>query len=425
MPQTLFTNVQVLDGSGSEPFPGQVLVQGNRIKAVAPASETVAHDNAEVIDGGGATLMPGLVESHAHPSFANTSDLHSLGDIPPEEHTLVTIRHVKLLLDHGFTSINSAAAAKPRMDIVARNAINAGEFPGPRMLAASPELTVTSGLGDVRLSHLHRETFAIVCDGPTEFRRVAREMCREGVDTLKINPSGDELVPYAKAQQTVMMEDEIQAVCEVGLAHGKRIATHARSAKSVKLSLKHGCEVIYHATFADEEALDMLEEAKDRVFVSPTIGVTYTTLYEAGDWGITPDIGEQLGLKRELEHAIPVVASLRKRGVRVLPGGDYGFAWNPVGANARDLEHFVELFGYTPLEAIQSATKMGGEIMMMGDELGTITEGYLADILLVDGDPSKDVSLLQDRNRLLAIMKDGAFHKAPPASMAAAQIAAE
>ena len=188
-------------------------------KEIARDGASVNRDDADVIDGAGVTLMPGLVESHAHPSFANTSTLEALGEIPPEEHTLLTMRHVKLMLDQGFTSINSVAAAKPRLDVVIRNAINNGEIPGPRMLAASPELTVTGGLGDVRLGHLDRDTFAIVCDGPDEFRRVSREMCREGVDTLKINPSGDEFVPFARAHQTVMNDDETAAVVEVLPAH--------------------------------------------------------------------------------------------------------------------------------------------------------------------------------------------------------------
>jgi imidazolonepropionase-like amidohydrolase len=425
MARILFTNVKVLDGSGAEPFPAKVLVEGNRIKSVTPVSEVLSAEGADLVDGGGATLMPGLVEAHSHISFANTADLQSLGDIPPEEHTLLAAKHAKLMLDHGFTSINSAAAAKPRLDVVIRNAINAGDIPGPRMLAATPEMTVSGGLGDVRLWHLHRETFAIVCDGPDEFRRVARQMCREGVDTLKINPSGDEFVPYARAQQTVMNDAEVAAVCEVARSRGKRVAAHARSAESVKMCLRHGVEMIFHATFADDEAIDALEAAKDRVFVVPTIGITYTTLNEAAAWGITPAIGEQLGLKRELEHAIKVMNELKRRGVRVLPGGDYGFAWNPVGRNARDLEHFVTLFGFTPMDAIVAATKFGGEIMMKGGEMGAIKPGYLADLLLVDGNPLADISILQHRERLLAIMKDGIFHKVPQMARLAQAVAAE
>jgi imidazolonepropionase-like amidohydrolase len=424
MAGTLFANVRIIDGSGAEPFTGHVLVEGNRIKSVGRERPAAAGE-AVVVDGSGATLMPGLVEAHAHISFANTPDLESLGAIPPEEHTLLAARHAKLMLDQGFTSINSAAAAKPRLDVVIRNAINAGEIPGPRMLAATPEMTVSGGLGDVRLWHLHRETFAIVCDGPEEFRKVARQMVREGVDTLKINPSGDEFVPWARAQQTVMNDAEVEAVCEVARQRGKRVAAHARSAESVKMCLRHGVDLIFHATFADAEAIDGLEKAKDRVFVVPTIGISYATLHEAAPWGLTTSVAEGLGMRRELEHAIGVMQELKRRGVRILPGGDYGFAWNPVGRNARDLEHFVTLLGFTPMEAIVAATRLGGEIMMQGHELGQVKPGFLADLVLVDGNPAQDVKLLQDADRFLAIMKDGAFHKAPTTDRRADSIAAE
>jgi imidazolonepropionase-like amidohydrolase len=238
-------------------------------------------------------------------------------------------------------------------------------------------------------------------------------MVREGVDTLKINPSGDEFVPHARAHHTVMTEAEIATVCEVARMHGKRVAAHARSAESVKLCLKHGVEVIYHATLVDDEACAALEAARDRVFVSPTLGITYTTLNEAAKWGITVQVAESMGLRRELDVAVKNMKELKRRGVRVLPGGDYGFAWNPNGTNARDIEHFVNLLGFSPMDAILSATKLGGEIMMMGTELGQIKAGYLADILLVDGNPLANVKILQDAGNLLAVMKDGVFHKSP------------
>jgi imidazolonepropionase-like amidohydrolase len=413
MAKVLFKNVNVLDGSGAAPFAGQVLVEGNRIKSVAPQGSTIPAEGARVVDGGGATLMPGLVESHAHMTFLDTPDLEGLGFVPPEEHILRTVKNAKKMLDQGFTACNSAASAKARLDVVLRNAINAGEFPGPRTLAASPELATTAGLGDVRLMHMHRETFAIICDGADEFRKTAREMVREGVDTLKINPSGDEFIPHARAHHTVMTEAEIAAVCDVGHAHGKRIAAHARSADSVKLCLKHGVAIIYHATLVDEEACAALEAAKDWCFVAPTLGISFTTLNEASKWGITTQIAESMGMRRELDIACKNMKELKKRGVRILPGGDYGFAWNPIGTNARDIEHFVNLLGFSPMDAILSATKLGGEIMMAGNELGQVKPGYLADLLLVDGNPVANVKLLQDANKLLMIMKDGQFHKEP------------
>jgi imidazolonepropionase-like amidohydrolase len=126
-----------------------------------------------------------------------------------------------------------------------------------------------------------------------------------------------------------------------------------------------------------------------------------------------------MGLRRELEVAIKNMKDLKKRGVRVLPGGDYGFAWNLNGTNARDIEHFVNLLGFSPMDAILAATKLGGEIMMMGNELGQIKPGFLADVLLVDGNPLANVRILQDADKLLAIMKDGQFHKQPTTAGAA------
>src|SRR5204863_3718722 len=134
--------------------------------------------------GAGTRLLHGLIEPHSHLTFLVTAVSESLGFPPPEEHTLRTMKNAKKVLDQGFTACNSAASAKARLDVVIRNAIDAGDIPGPRTRAASPELATTAGLGDVRLRHMHRETFAIVCDGPEEFRKTAREMVREGVDTL-------------------------------------------------------------------------------------------------------------------------------------------------------------------------------------------------------------------------------------------------
>lgn len=414
MGATLLSNISILDGSGAPPFRGSVLVRGERIESVMPqGAQTVVRD-AAVVDGRGATLMPGLIEAHSHLTFTDVAVSVELGFIPPEEHMLKTAQNARRMLDAGFTSCFSAAAAKPRLDIVLRNAIDGGAFPGPRTLAASPEMTVSAGLGDVRLYHMYRENFAVVCDGPAEFRKFSRTMVREGADTLKINVSGDAGTPHSPADTTVMNEAEVAAVCDVAHAHGKRIAAHARSAESVKMCLRHGVQVIYHATLLDEEAMDALEEAKDEVFVGPVLGHLYTTLYEAGPWGITRQIAKQRGVAHELDRGIESMRELHRRGVRILPGGDYGFAWNPVGTDARDIEHFVNLLGFTPMEAIIAATRLGGEIMGMGDRIGQVRAGYLADLLLVDGDPLASVAILQDRQKLRAIMKNGEFRKEPP-----------
>ena len=417
----LFRNVRILDCTGAEPFDGSLLVDGNRIKAVAPAGVTLPASGATIVDGHGATLMPGLIEAHSHLTFTDVAQSVELGFIPPEEHMLKTAVNARRMLDAGFTSCFSAAAAKPRLDVALRNAIDNGDFPGPRTLTASPEMTVSAGLGDVRLYHMYRENFAVVCNTPEEFRRFSREMVREGVDTLKINVSGDAGTPASPADTTVMNDAEVAAVCDVAQAHGKRVAAHARSAESVKMCLRHGVDVIYHATLLDDEARDQLEAQRERIFVAPVLGNLYATLNEAAAWGITREIAEERGIAHELEHGIENMKALHERGVRVLIGGDYGFAWTPIGTDARDIGHFVDLLGFSPMDAILAATRLGGEIMGMGDRLGQLRPGYLADLLLVGGDPLDDVAILQKRESFRAIMKDGVFWKAPGTGIVQAQ----
>ena len=408
----LFTGIQILDCSGADPYPGEVLVQDNRIAAIGRDGNSLPRDDVQTVDGGGsATLMPGLIESHAHLSIDNTDDLAAIGLIPPEENTLIAMHNARLYLDCGITSCISAAAAKPRLDVVIRNAINAGEIAGPRLLAASPWLTVTGGLGDLRTLHMPDvSSMAIVLDGPEDFRRTTRELIREGVDIIKLVISGDTFVPHAPSNSTVMSEVEVAAAAEVVRAHGKRMSAHARSADAVKLCVRHGVNVIYHANFLDTEALDLLEENKDWLFVSPNIGFTAIAAHEGEQWFSEEEV-QELGFREELEGAAEGLKELMRRGVRILGGGDYGFGLTPHGNNARDLDHLVRYCGFTPMEALLSMTKNGGAAMDLPDQLGQVREGFLADLLLVDGNPLDDPLLLLDREKLLLVMKDGQVHK--------------
>jgi imidazolonepropionase-like amidohydrolase len=404
----LIEHATVWDGSGAAPFPGQVLIEGERITAVAPATETVsAADGAERLDGHGRFLMPGLVEGHAHLSFVDTPRGTALGELPPEDHALLTMDAARKLLGAGFTSACSAAAAKIRLDVAVRDAIERGLCDGPRMLAASPELTVTGGLGDGRRLHLHQDSFGVAVDGPDEVRRMARLCLREGCDTIKLNISGDYGTDSAPSDAAVMTDAEVAAGVEAAHTIGRRVAAHARASEAVKSALRNGVDIIYHCDFADAEALDMLEAAKDRVFTGPAIGIVLARLESLRGDNSWQGQGFLERLKPLYEATCRTHNEMRKRGIRVVIGGDYGFAANPQGTNARDLEHFVTHFGFTASEALQAATRTGGEIMRRGQELGQIRPGYLADLLLVDGDPLADVRVLQARQRLLMIMKGG------------------
>jgi imidazolonepropionase-like amidohydrolase len=415
MASVLFTNVRVLEGSGTMPFGGSVLVQDGRIRSVGRSLAAAAPAGATVIDGAGATLMPGMCEAHTHFSWNDAATLDAIQRMPLEEHVLWCAKVARRYLEAGFTSCVGAACAKPRLDVVIRNAINAGQIPGPRYLAASQEITVPGGLGDETLPHLPfpEFSFGVNVNSADEMRRAVRLFLKYGVDSIKLNLSGDNFTPQSPANTTWMSDAEVAAAMDEVRVRGKRGTAHARSAASVKQALRHGIDVIYHASYTDEETLDMLEAAKHRVFVAPGIAILYAMLHEAEPWGITNAEAVAMGYQHEWDAAIESLKAMHRRGVRVLPGGDYGFAFTPHCQNARDLEFFVKYLGFTPAEAIRSATLYGGQIMMRPHELGQVKEGHLADLLLIDGDPLSNIAILRDPKRILAVMKDGVFAKSP------------
>ncbi|MEM9427692.1 MAG: amidohydrolase family protein [Pseudomonadota bacterium] len=413
MGDTLIRNARIFDGTGDAPFPGHIRVHGNRIAAVIPEAKVEGPpeaDGAAVIDAAGRFLMPGLIEGHGHISFIDQADLMDLALIGTEEHTLATMHNAAKLIDAGFTSVNSAASAKVRLDAVIRDEINLGRIPGPRLRAASPEITVTSGLGDANKMHVKLHTFGLVVDGFDEIVSTVRLCIREGVDNIKLNISGDVFMPHADSFSTVMADPEVKAAVDTAHAHGKRVAAHCRAADSVKRAVLNRVDMIYHCDHCDTEALDMLEEARDWVLTGPAIGViikSLETLRATGDPKVQPEIDE---LQKLYEDNCHTHGEMKKRGIPIVVGGDYGFSVNPQGTNANDLEHFVKHYGFSEAHTLHCATAVGARAMNMADELGLIREGYLADLLLVEGDPLGDITLFQDKANLAMIMKDGCVH---------------
>ena len=408
-PATLFTNVAVFDGDGPGSYPGEVLVEGNRIAAVARGDERIAANGAAIVDGGGATLMPGLVEAHAHLGFGSSVDRVLRGPRTPEQMLLVTAHTAKVMLDYGFTGAYSAGSHSAPAEVALRDDIAAGWLPGPRLRACSFEREAGSVMEGTRkyVSYDRRQPDI---DGVRAF---VRDMAAAGVDSVKLVLTGDNSIVPGTSLTGLYHDAEIRAAGEAARDAGVWLNVHAHSAEAIKMALRHGVRVIYHCTWPDEEALDLLEAHTDEIFVAPTVGLNWTNIHADPNYakrGNGAALKEQIGKFDHLRRLLPV---LRKRGIRLLPGGDYGFPTNPIGRNAHDIELFVTEFGFRPAEALTAATKLGGEIMGMADELGRIKSGYLADLLLVDGDPLRDVALLQDSNRLLMIMKDGKYHKTP------------
>jgi imidazolonepropionase-like amidohydrolase len=404
----LFSNVRIFDGSGAPPFAGQVLVELNRIKAVARSGDAIAADGARVIDAAGAMLMPGLTEAHAHLSWPSSVERFVPGmDLPPEDLLLNTARNARILLDHGFTSAYSAGALGKTIEMSLKAHIDSGGLPGPRLIPSSIEREPPNDsayLASAKVAEHER--------GPDGIRAFIKECAASGAKVVKFLLSGESALKPGASMQLLYSEEEIRAAGEQARESNVWLSGHAHAADAIKMGVRHGFRILYHCTYADEEAIDMLAARRAEIFVAPTLGIVQATLDAK-----PPPHFDMSHMKADaaivLERQRRLAPLLKQRGVRLLPGGDYGFPFNPNGRNARDLELFVRHLGFTPTEALVAATQWGGELTGMGGEIGQIKPGYLADLLLVKGDPTVDVAVLQNADNLLAIMKDGKFHKTP------------
>jgi imidazolonepropionase-like amidohydrolase len=401
----LIRNIAIFDGTGSDPFPGAVVVEGDRIADVLTDPAVIAAVAADVeIDGQGATLMPGMVDSHTHLTWGSSVEkIYHQFILPPEELKVAAWRNARVLLDHGFTSLYSAGALGDGIEPELARAIAAGETPGPRLvpstLERSPEGAEGVETGDVFNGR-----------GPDAMRAFVAYCAAEGVKSLKLVLSGEDALKPGSSGDILYTDAEMEAAGQAAKEAGLWIATHAYSPRAIELALEAGARILYHCSFADEAAIEMMAARKDEIFYAPGPGVSVAALEASPPPHIDMSAMKASAAERlELEKAL--VPKLKARGVRILPGGDYGFPFNPHGRNARDLEHFVRLYGFTPAEALSAATMLGGQLM--GQQVGQVKAGFLADLLLVAGDPATDVTILQNTNNINMIMIGGRMHKAP------------
>jgi imidazolonepropionase-like amidohydrolase len=409
MSAVLFTNVRIFDGSGRAPYGGEVLVRDNRIASVVAGVTAPVPAEAMIVDGKGAMLMPGLTEAHAHLSWPSSVERFVPGmSLPPEDLLLTTARNARILLDHGFTSAYSGGALGKTLEVTLKAHIDSGGLPGPRLVPSSIEREPPTD--DQRLVP---GSVADHGSGPDAIRAFVKSCAEIGAKSVKFLLSGESALKPGASLQLLYTPEEVAAAGEQARASDVWLTGHAHAAEAVRQGVRNGFRILYHCTYADAEAIDLLESKHDQMFVAPSIGIVQATLDAT-----PPPHFDMSHMKADaaivLERQQCLAPELRKRGIRLLPGGDYGFPFNPNGRNARDLELFVRHLGFTATEALVAATQWGSELMGMGHELGQVKQGYLADLLLVRGDPTVNVAVLQDRNNLLAIMKDGRFHKAPP-----------
>jgi imidazolonepropionase-like amidohydrolase len=404
MTTTLISNVRIFDGTGAAPFAGQVRIEDDIIADVQRGEMSVTDTNIRQVDGGGRFLMPGMVEAHAHLTWPSSIErVINAMKVPLDEHVAVTEANARITLDAGFTSAYSAGSLGEAIEPALRDRITAGEIPGPRLRASALEKGAEGVMG---VPEGHDPTHDRDIPGLIDY---VHRMKRQGCDTIKFLMSSDEAFQRGGSQTLMYSEEEAQAIGKAAAEAGVWLACHAQAAEAVKRAVRGGFRAIFHCTHADEEALDLLEANRDTVFVAPAPGLLYARCYEAQDFGIGPAEAEAMGARSGLDALIRLMPDMKRRGIRVLPGGDYGFPYNVVGRNARDLQIFVDLFGFSTTETLVAATKQGGELM--GMNVGVIAKGWLADVLIVDGDPLADITVLQDKTRLSAIMQGGQFRK--------------
>lgn len=411
----LLLHGRIFDGTGNETIPdGGIWIEGNEIRKVG-SSEVFDDVPSEVprIDLGGRFVMPGMTEPHAHLSYFNAASLQDLDmNCTAEGTTIKAVLNARTMLRMGYTGAYSFGSLHA-VDVELRNHINSGAVPGPRYVACGRDVLGTSGMIDWNPDHLQlgMEGLALLADDPWAVRKVIRKIRKNGGDTVKVYLDGEGMVEADLPGELSYTQEEANAAADEGHRRNLKMTCHARSADAVTMALEAGMDVIGHANYLDDEALDRLRRDRHRIFVTPAIH-WQIGLYENGaEFGLTQQVLDSLGYKEEVAETINSVAKMKAAGVRVLPGGDFGLGWTPHGTYARDLQNFVELFEYTPEETLVAATRDAGAMADFGGgRTGTLEAGKFADLLVVDGDPLSDITILQDADKIVSVIKDGRFY---------------
>lgn len=404
-------NARLIDGIGAPAQAGAgLLIEGDTLVRAGqfPGGDEPKGPAVEILDLGGRTVIPGLVEAHIHLSYNNVKVIADLDlNCPPEYSTLVSAKNAELALHCGYTAARSAGSVHA-VDVALKRAINEGLCPGPRLLAAGRDISATGGMVDWNPSYLRlgMEGLALIADGPEQIRAAVRRVIKDGADVVKCYIGGDALLPHTPIHDCTYTLEEVRALVEEAHMRGRMVSAHVRGERSTRVAVEAGVDSIEHGTYASEETLRMI--ADKGLFLVPGLRYLYSILENGPRFGITEEVIAPTGLRDEIKRAADTYRRARELGIRLCPGGDFGFAWNPHGEYAKDVQVFVEVIGFSPLEALVAATRHGAELMRMEDRIGALQAGRLADLVVVNGDPLKDITLLQDRARL-SVMKGGQF----------------
>jgi imidazolonepropionase-like amidohydrolase len=408
---TLVRGGTVLDCTGAAPKNNTaVLIQGNRIVKIGPeaALKAYAADHApqlNTIDATGMTVMPGIIDVHVHVSYGDVTSAEELNLYTSAEYrTLRAANNVRKVLRAGVTSIVDPGGTY-NVAVAIRSGINSGLIEGPRMIAAGQYISTWNGIGSPFPSWIEHPTssFSVLRNTRDEMITEVRKQVKDGVDLIKVSGDGDTL-RSAESMLGSMTLDDLKAIAEMAHLLGKRCTIHARGSRAATDAARAGFDWVIHASYITDDDIKVFVEKKTPI--NPTLSL----LANAVEWG--PDLGCSTvivdAFKRELEAVRRGLGKAYREGIMFMAGTDTGQSAVPYGEwHAREMEHLQNYLGMSTMDALLTGTKNAAFAMGMEKDIGTLEEGKLADLLVVNGDPLADITVLQDKSRLKVIMKDG------------------
>jgi imidazolonepropionase-like amidohydrolase len=396
--RTLIRTGTLVDVEAGEPRRAQVVaVRGDRIESIEPDRGRY-HDGARVIDLSNHTVMPGLIDCHAHLIGRDEDETGSvdyallLGRTGAQE-ALTGVRNARSTLLAGFTTVRDVGTFRAHVDVALREAIEGGWCIGPRMQCAGAYVTVSTGGGDIPPVApdvmIPRELRFGVANSVDEVRQRVREILHGGADLIKVIATGAVMTRGTTPGAPEFSEDELRAAVDEAALYDVFVAAHAHGAEGIKRAVRAGVRSIEHGSLMDDESIDLMAERGTYLVADIYNGDWIAEMGRKHHWPaeILRKNDETTGAQREgFEKAV-------KAGVRIAYGTDSGIY--PHGFNARQMKYMVR-HGMTPMQAIQSATRVAAEMMAWDDRVGSIAPGRFADVIAVEGDALDDVSLLED-----------------------------
>ena len=411
MADYLIENGKLLDVTGSKLSPNSsVFVEGNRIAKTGPKEKVKAFAETKgvykTIDASGRTIMPGIVDCHVHPSYGDITSIEALELYTGVEYrTLRAALACRKVLRAGVTAM-ACPGGNWNINVALRDAVNSGLIEGPRIAAGSHYISTWNGTGSFFPTSMEhpKSSFAVLCNTRDEMIAQTREEIKNGVDIVKVSGDGDTSTPSGMALVGSITEDDLRAISEVTHLMQKTCTIHARSGEKTAAAARAGFDWLIHASYMNDEELGVVIDCGTPI--NPTLSLLVNSI----EWG--PELGQHPmvtdSYKREVEAASKILSKAHKEGVMLMAGTDSGQVAVPYGAwHAREMEHMMHYLGMNSMEAIRAGTYNAAFALGMQDQIGTLEEGKLADILVVDGDPLADIQVLQDPERLEVIMKDG------------------